>query len=435
MKRCLAWVMLLLAMGAVIPTAMAQTPAGGDSVRSAAQTTIEYTLPPEKLEKARAIYHIELLYALGVTLYGLLLTYLVLRWKLAARWRDVAEKVTGSRVRQGLLVIPFFVALMFVAEMPWRIYIHTVSVQYGFSVQSWGGWVLDRLKDFGGEIFISTLLGSILYATMRRSPRRWWLYFWFASIPIILFTLLIKPMVIDPMYNKFTPLEQVNPQLVAQLEKVVQRGGLTIPEERMFEMKASEKTTLINAYVTGLGASKRVVVWDTAIQKLSTQEIMLVFGHEMGHYVLGHVLRGTAMGIMGTLFLFLLLKIVSEFAAARWGERWGIRELSDWASVPLISLVLTLLMVGGTPIGNYFSRQMEHDADIYGVEVTHGLIADEKQVAAHSFQVLGENGLDYPYVGRTVEFLLWTHPAIRDRVRFVQEYDPWSEGRATKFVK
>ena len=436
MKRGLAlMILILLGIAVLSPTAKAQTTATGTAQAQAPGSTLEYTLPPDKLAKAHALYRLELWYAAVVSLYSLVVIYLLLRWRAGVRLRGWAERRTGRWWLQGVITLSLFVTVLFVADLPWFVYIHTISVKYGFSVQPWSGWFLDRVKDLAIQIVVGVTLGLILYATIRRSPRRWWLYFWLASIPLTLFALLIVPMVIDPLYNRFDPLAKTNPALVAELEKVVERGGLEIPADRMFEMKASAKVTLVNAYVTGLGASKRVVVWDTTEQKLTTPEILFVFGHEMGHYVLGHVLRGTMIAIAGMFVLFYLSWWLTGLAQARWGNLWGIRALGDWASLPLIWLVISILMVAGEPIGNAFSRQMEHDADVYALEVTHGLISGQKQVAAHSFQVMGEIGLDYPYVGRVAEMLLWTHPTIRDRVRFVQEYDPWAEGKKPKFVR
>ena len=437
MKQIAVAMMLIwLWLGLLVPAAAGQATGTSTQVSaSSTRATAEYTLPPEKLAKAHALYRLQLWYAAVATLYGVAVIYLLLRWKVAVRFRDLAERRTGRRWLQGLVVLSLLVGVLFAADLPWFVYLHSVSVKYGFSVQSWGGWFFDRFKDLISEVVVGSILALILYTIIRRSPRRWWLYFWFASIPLILFGLLIKPTVIDPLYDRFEPLEKTNPALVAELEKVVHRGGLQIPPSRMFEMKASDKVTLLNAYVTGLGSSKRVVVWDTTEKKLTTPEIMFVFGHEMGHYVLGHVLRGTLIAIAGTFFLLYFLFRASNWAFARWGKAWHIRALDDWASLPLIWLIVTILTIAGDPISNAISRHMEHEADIYAMEVTHGLIPDQRQVAVHTFQVLGENGLSYPYVGRVAELLLWTHPTIRDRVRFVQEYDPWAEGKKPEFVK
>jgi Zn-dependent protease with chaperone function len=110
-------------------------------------------------------------------------------------------------------------------------------------------------------------------------PRRWWLYGWLASVPVIIAG-LHRPVFIDPMFNHFEPLEAKQPRLLPEIEKVMQRGGLTIERSRMFEMQASDKVTTYNAYVTGIGASKRVVVWDNTSKDLTMPETLFVFGHE-----------------------------------------------------------------------------------------------------------------------------------------------------------
>src|SRR6185369_6853792 len=146
-------------------------------------------------------------------------------------------------------------------------------------------WTKGELIEFA----VGSLLLWIFYGAIRRSPRHWWFYSWLVAIPIIVFLMFIAPVVISPMFYRFEPLAEKQPALVAEIAKVVARGGLEIPRSRMFEMNASEKLKSLNAYVAGIGASKRVVVWDTTIQKMNTGEILFVFGHEMGHYVLGHL--------------------------------------------------------------------------------------------------------------------------------------------------
>jgi len=203
----------------------------------------------------------------------------------------------------------------------------------------------------------------------------------------------------------------------------------------MFEMKASAKGTTLNAYVTGLGATKRVVVWDTTMQHMTTPETLYVFGHEMGHYVLGHIQKEIAIDLLFLLVLFHIGYRLAKWMVARYGPRWRIRDLADWASLPLLTLVMSLMVFFATPVFNGVSRHYEHQADQYGLEVVHGLIPDEPHTAAMSFQQLGEVSLDYPYVNRFWELWAWNHPTIRDRMIFVQTYDPWSEGKQPEFVK
>jgi Zn-dependent protease with chaperone function len=237
------------------------------------------------------------------------------------------------------------------------------------------------------------------------------------------------------MFHKFEPLQVKDPALTAELEKMVQRAGENIPPERMFWMAAGEKTTELNAYVTGFGASKRMVVWDTTIARMNTPQIVSVAGHEMGHYVLHHILKGTA-------FFYLLLFVgcylgfrLIGWVLARWGRQWGIRDLNDWASLPALILLISVLSTFIEPVGNAYSRYVEHQADQYGLEVTHGLIPDSGQVAAQSFNILGDVDLQDPEPSRLRVFLFYDHPAIPDRVLFSLHYDPWSKGEQGEFVK
>src|SRR5258707_14684202 len=124
----------------------------------------------------------------------------------------------------------------------------------------------------------------------------------------------------------------------------------------MFLMKASEKVTTLNAYVTGFGLSKRVVVWDTTIQKASTPETLFVFGHEMGHYVLNHIVIGISATAVGLFFGFYFLYLLSGWAFSRFQDRWQIRELGDWAAVPMLFLIFSIMNIVSQPIGSTFSR-------------------------------------------------------------------------------
>ena len=116
------------------------------------------------------------------------------------------------------------------------------------------------------DLISGTVVLSVLFALIRKS-RRWWLWLWVVSLPVQLLVVFVLPLVVDPMFNHFEPLAQTNPALVQQLERVVGKTGVSIPPSRMFLMKASEKYTSSNAYVTGFGSSRRVVVWDNTTQE------------------------------------------------------------------------------------------------------------------------------------------------------------------------
>jgi len=394
-----------------------------------------YTLPPDLYKKARDRSRI--LFWLGLTgfFYGLVVLWLVLRWKLASRYRDWAERFSTRRFLQALVFAPLLLLTIAVFTLPLDIYGEMVEKRFGISVQGWGSWSWDWTKAELISLVLGTILIWLLYMVIRRSPRRWWFYFWLIAMPLGIFLFFIGPWVIDPLFHKFEPLQQKDPALTAGLEQMVQRAGEDIPPERMFWMGAGEKTTGLNAYVTGLGSSKRIVVWDNTIAKMTTPQIVFVAGHETGHYVLQHIPKGLSFFAVLLLIFFYLGYRSVGWVLARWGGGWGVRGLDDWASLPVLMLLLSVFLFLSNPIGSAVSRHFEHQADQYGLEVTHGLTPDSGQVAAQAFQVLGEIDLADPDPNPVQVFLFYDHPTIPDRVRFSLTYDPWASGGHGEFVK
>jgi len=418
--------------------ASAQTQSSSNPATAATTATPKvtaYTLPPDLYKKAHNRSRINFRLALISFVYGLVVLWIILHWKLGAKYRDWAENFSGRRFVQALVFSPLFILTSAILTLPLDVYSETIEKQFGLSVQGWGSWGWDWVKAELIALVISTILIWIFYAVIRRSPRRWWFYFWLVSLPILLFVFFVSPWVIAPLFNKFEPLQQKNPALTAALEGMVQRTGENIPPERMFWMGAAEKTTALNAYVTGLGASKRIVVFDTTIAKMNTPQIVFVAGHEMGHYVLHHVFQSLAFFALLFLLFFYLGHRLIGWVLDRWGAGWSIRGLDDWASLPALLFLLSLFLFLATPLESAFSRRLEHQADQYGLEVTHGLTPDSGQVAAQAFQKLGEVDLSDPDPNPVDVFLFYSHPSIPDRVQFSLTYDPWAGGGTGEFVK
>ncbi len=438
MKLLVSLVLLVLCFSFVSQKTLAQTPDVSSlsvTAQPSATVTTEYKLPPDKLAKAKALYDLRGKLLIIDPFYGFILLLAILYLGVAAKFRHWAERASKHRFVQALIFVPLLLVTITILQLPLDAYQQNISLQYGLSVQSWGSWLNDAFKGLLLALVIFTLALWILTTLIRKSPRRWWFWSWLIAVPFIVFLVFIAPVIIDPLFNKFEPLDKSNPQLVDAIQKVTQRGGLDIPRDRMFLMKASEKVTTLNAYVTGFGPSKRVVVWDTTIQKASTPETLFVFGHEMGHYVLNHIVIGIAATAVGLLIGLYLLYLLSNWAFSRFQQRWQLRELGDWAAVPMLLLIFSMMSTVSQPVGNGFSRQLEHNADVYGLEVTHGINANSQEAGAHAFQVLGELALSYPYPSRLVVFWYADHPPIPDRVRFAHNYDPWSKGEPPKYVK
>jgi STE24 endopeptidase len=396
--------------------------------------TEQYTLSEDRYQKAvaysRAMYFLWFLsYAIGIAVL-----ILFLRLGISAGLRDLAEQATSNRWLQGLIFVPLLILALDVFDLPARIYGHALSLRYEQSIQGWGSWLLDWLKQEALGAAFTAVLALILFRLIRSSPRRWWLYFWMAALPIAVVVIFLQPLVIDPLFFKFAPLQNQHAQLVSAMEKVIDRAGLSIPPARMFLMSASAKSNQVNAYVTGFGASKRVVVWDTTIQKMTTDETLFVFGHEAGHYVLNHIRNGFFFFSS----LFLLAMYVGyrglHWALSRWGSVWRLYGAEDWASLTVMLLLLQTMVFVCLPIQNGFTRSQEHAADVYGLEVIHGIVPNSAEVAAHAFQVLGEIDLADPNPPAFITFWLYSHPPLAERLVFAHEYDPWSKGESPKYV-
>jgi STE24 endopeptidase len=394
----------------------------------------EYSLPPDKLAKAEALYKTRtVLYLFGMV-FGIVVLWILLKLRVAPAFRDLAERASKNGFVQALIFVPLLTLLMAIISLPIDIYEQHISRAYGLSVQGWASWAGDWCKAEGVSLIILVPVVFGLFRVIRKSPQRWWFYFWLLTLPFLVLLIFVAPVILDPMFNTFVSLEKTQPQLVSEIEKVTHRGGLSIPRDRMFEMKASEKVTTYNAYVTGIGATKRVVVWDNTSRDLTIPETLFVFGHEMGHYVLNHVYKGLAFFSILMLAGFWLGRRIVLAMLGRWGEAWHIRGINDLAALPVLMLALSLLSLVGEPISNAFSRHIEHQADIYGLEVTHGLFPKNGEVAASAFQKLGEKSYDYPTPNPVLVFWSYSHPSIPDRIQFALHYDPWSSPSGPKYV-
>jgi len=433
-----AALLLLIAFfaGAAIATQTSRTtPTEAQALREAAQDRTAYTLPPEKLKSAVELFRLRTILHFAGEGWGILQLVLLLALGVPARMRDVAEGLTKSRWGQCFVFVFLFLLAITLLDLPLRVYGHRMAVAYGLSVQGWGSWSWDLMKGFLLTWMVAVLLVMMLFWVVRRSPKHWWFWFWIPTMVAVLFGVFLSPILVDPLFNKFEPLQQRDPALVAQLEKVVARTGVSLPPDRMFFMRASQKVTSLNAYVTGFGPSKRLVLWDTTIAASTPDELAGVFGHELGHYALHHIVLGVIFSGVLLLLGFFVGQRMTQWLLRRYGERWSIRSQNDWACLVVFVLVLNALSFFSEPIENGFSRSIEHAADVYGQEAVHGIVADPQATTKEGFQRLGEASLDDPTPHPFVEFWTFSHPSIASRAAFAAAYNPWTAGQHPKYLQ
>ena len=394
----------------------------------------DYSLSPQNLAKSQHLSAVHVTMHFVEEAWGIVSLLLLLALGVIAWMRDTAVRVSSNRWAQGYIFLLLYLVIGFLLSLPLDLYSQHLSLKYGLSVQSWASWFGDQAKAFALSWIIGGLLLMLLFWIIRKLPRRWWVVFWCASIPIVLFGIFVAPY-IEPLFFHYEPLQKTNPALVAQLETVVEKGHMNIPPERMFLMKASAKLTTLNADVEGFGASKRVVVWDTTIAKMKPDEIVFVFGHESGHYVLNHIV----LGVLFTFFILLVSLYVGylfvQWAIAKFGARWGIPSQNDWAALAVLMLAFSVFGALLEPVESAFSRHDEHAADVYWQEAIHGLFPDPQVTAKGAFDVLGATSFADPNPSPLYEFWTYSHPSIGRRAAFAKAYDPWAPGMAPKYFK
>ena len=219
---------------------------------------------------------------------------------------------------------------------------YVLEHRFGLSTQGLASWLGDWGKSLAIVAALGVIVAWVFYTVVRRSPRRWWFYFWLASIPLVLAFILIEPYAIEPLFYKFTPLQKTQPALVERIEAMLKHAGLSIPPARIFEMDASSRTKAVDAYVSGLGASKRVVVWDTTLKTMGPDESVAgswtrnrplrPLSYSQG--IRPRRSRGAALLLPG----ILRRELADGEGRSRAG---GIEGLGDLASLPLVLVVLT----------------------------------------------------------------------------------------------
>jgi Zn-dependent protease with chaperone function len=394
-----------------------------------------YSLPPEKLAQAVELNRIRVALDIAGSIWGLVVIGWLLVSGTAARLDAWTRETMKRRWLQGLLFFAIFLVILALANLPLDAIGHQASLHSSISIQGWTSWLGDQGKGLGVTLALGVPIALFFNWLVRVSPRRYWIWIWAVSLPLIVISVFLAPLVIDPLFNKFEPLEKTHAGLVARLEGVVARTGTQIPPDRMFLMKASEKSNGINAYVTGVGSTKRFVMWDTSTDRMPDDEILFIFGHESGHYVLNHIPKMLAGMMVGLFIVFWACAHLAEDLVHRYGGRWQVKDIASRAGFVTLFFAFSIAGFVLTPVGNAVSRHFEHEADVYGQEAIHGLVPDPQKTAVSAFNHLGEAWLDDPNPNGFVEFWSYNHPSVQRRAEFAEHYNPWVNGGHGRFFE
>jgi Zn-dependent protease with chaperone function len=301
----------------------------------------------------------------------------------------------------------------FIASFPISYIGYSLSKSYHISTQSFASWMKDELIDFWigyGSLLITV---SVLYWLIKKSAKRWWFYAWLLSVPFTLFVVFLQPVIIDPLYNDFYPLK--NKELEAQILEIADRAD--IPANHVFEVNMSEKTNSMNAYVNGIGANARIVLWDTTLNKLSEDQILFIMAHEMAHYVEKHIYFNILQSLLFSLLGLYLAAKLMNWCINRFGPVLKILSIQDISSLPLLLLLLSMLTFVSDPLSNVISRYQETRADRYAIEMTK-----DAEAGITSFQELTRSGLSQVNPPFLVKFFRYSHPTMLERISTLEEY-------------
>jgi STE24 endopeptidase len=282
---------------------------------------------------------------------------------------------------------------------------------FGLSTQTGGAWLLDRLKGAALSLALAVPLGSLLALLWRRYPGRWVLPAWALGGLVVVLLVALAPIVIDPLFHTIRPLQ--NAALRERVLALADRAG--IPVEQVYEIDASRRTRKGNAYFTGLGATKRIVLYDTLVASSDPDAVDLVIAHEMGHWQHAHIWQGIGLSLAGMALLLWCGARVMSWAAER--RMWRLAGPADVAGLPLFLLVLFVLSLAGLPIQNAISRHFERQADRTSLALTANPAAFIRAEVDLARSNLAD--LDPP---RPLVWLLYTHPPVAERIRMADSF-------------
>jgi len=412
---------MLLAI--VFATVVGSTPVQA-SAASEPTAAVDETVPvevPAPTEKALQ-YHRSgnVLWVVDIV-WSLAMLIVILATGFSATLRNWSQRIGRRWFFTLVTYFVLFNLITSIVDLPRAYYEEFVRQHaYGLSNQTLAKWWSDTLKSFGVSCIVGVLLLWVPYLLLRKSPRRWWLYTGLALVPFVIVGTLVAPIWIAPLFNTFGPMKDT--ALEARILALADRAG--IENTRVFEVDKSVDTKTVNAYVAGLFNTKRIVLWDTIIRRMSQPELMFVMGHEMGHYVLGHMWY-----LVGLQTLLIMSSLYAAYrtagaAIARWGARFGFTTLADVASLPLILILINAFSLIVQPLALGFTRYTEHEADRFGLEITQ-----TNHSAGTAFVKLQEDALAVPRP--SLLFKLWreSHPPLGERIDFTNEYHPWRDGQ------
>jgi STE24 endopeptidase len=363
-------------------------------------------IPADKTARSDAYFEGGYWLILWDFLYGVVVALLLLNLRWSARMRDLSERVTRFKPVHTFVYWLQYLVLTTILTFPLTVYEdYFREHKYGLATQTFGPWMGDQMKGLGVGLVLGGLLAMLLFGVVRRLPRTWWIWGAAVTTVFLIFTVLITPVYIIPIFNKVTRLD--DPKIVDPILSLARANG--IPARDVYTMDASRQSTRMSANVSGFANTMRITLNDNLLRRGSPEEIQAVMGHEMGHYVLNHIYKGIMFSLILIVLAFACLRWGLDWTLKRWGEKWQIRGVGDTAVLPLVLLLASIFGFVTTPVTNSATRTQEYEADMYGLNTSR-----QPDGFAQGAIHLGEYRKMSP--GPIEEWIFFDHPSGRNRI-------------------
>jgi STE24 endopeptidase len=363
-------------------------------------------ISPERIERSNNYFEGGYWLILWDFLCGVVIAVLLLGTKWSAKMRDLAERITRFKPIQTFIYWVQYLIVSTILGFPLGVYEgYFREHKYGMATQTFGPWLIDQFKGLAIGVVLGGILVMLLFGVARRFPRSWPVIGAGVSYVFIIFVIFIAPVILVPIFNKVTPLN--DPKIVDPILRLARQNG--IPAKNVYTIDASRQTTQMSANVSGFGDTMRITLNDNLLRRGSPEEIQSVMGHEMGHYVLNHVYKGLTFFLIVDLVFWMYLWGTVGKALQRWGGKWQIRGITDTAIVPLVILLGSIFGFVITPVMNSYTRTQEYEADMYGLNTSR-----QPDGFAQGAIHLGEYRKMNP--GPAEEWIFFDHPSGRNRI-------------------
>jgi len=408
------WAVLVLAVLviALVVVALLRVPWSLPPSPRADQLAALRDLPADAVARGKEFHRALRPGSYGALVLGLIIALVLGLTPLGARIVElVGRPFGGNWVAEAVLggfTIAFLGELFTLPLAAWR---ETVLRRYGLSTQTWASWTVDLLKGYAIGAVIGAVVLLAFFGVARLSPQWWWAW---TAVGAVGFTVLLSfvfPVLVEPVFNKFDPMPagELRDSLIA----MAARDG--VPVKDVLVADASRRTTALNAYVSGLGPTRRIVVYDTLVRNAPAAEVEAVVAHELGHAKTGDVVTGTVIGAIGAGIAVIAVYLVGSWTGLL--RRAGVESITDPRAVALLLALGAIAGLAASPLQSFVSRRIEARADAHALELTDDAATVETMEGRLAITNLAEvdpNRLEY--------LMFASHPSTVERIAMARAF-------------